>query len=73
MGTGIALALLNSGLEVTLVEPRAEALDKARATITGTILRDVEKGRIEADVADARVAALTGAREIRGCGGRQTC
>jgi 3-hydroxyacyl-CoA dehydrogenase len=64
MGTGIALALLNSGLEVTLVEPRAEALDKARATITGTILRDVEKGRIEADVADARVAALTGAREI---------
>jgi 3-hydroxyacyl-CoA dehydrogenase len=64
MGTGIALALLNAGLKVTLIEPRADALDKARATITRTILRDVEKGRIEAEVADARVAALVGAQDI---------
>lgn len=64
MGTGIALALLNAGLEVTLIEPRADALDKARATITRTILRDVEKGRVEAEVADARVAALATAQAI---------
>jgi 3-hydroxyacyl-CoA dehydrogenase len=64
MGTGIALALLNAGLEVTLIEPRAEALDKARASIARAILRDVEKGRIDAETADARVAALATAPEI---------
>jgi 3-hydroxyacyl-CoA dehydrogenase len=64
MGTGIALALLNAGLKVTLVEPREEALDKARAGIARTILRDVEKGRIDAATADARVGAFTGATEI---------
>jgi len=64
MGTGIALALLNAGLEVTLIEPRAEALDKARASIAKAILRDVEKGRIDAETADARVAALVTAQAI---------
>lgn len=64
MGTGIALALLNAGLEVTLIEPRAEALDKARASIAKAILRDVEKGRIDAETADARVAALATAPDI---------
>jgi 3-hydroxyacyl-CoA dehydrogenase len=64
MGTGIALALLNSGLKVTLIEPRAEALDKARASVTRTILRDVEKGRIDAETADARVGALASAQEV---------
>jgi len=64
MGTGIAIALLNSGLKVTLVEPRAEALDKALATIAGTIRRDADKGRIDAATAEARVAALVTSREI---------
>ncbi|MEP9358373.1 3-hydroxyacyl-CoA dehydrogenase NAD-binding domain-containing protein [Sphingomonas sp. KR3-1] len=64
MGTGIALSLLNAGIKVTLVEPRADALDKARASIAKTILRDVEKGRIDAATADARVGALTGAADI---------
>jgi 3-hydroxyacyl-CoA dehydrogenase len=64
MGTGIALALLNSGLKVTLVEPREDALAKAGKTIAGTIRRDVEKGRIESDVAEARIAALTAASQI---------
>lgn len=64
MGTGIALALLNAGLDVTLIEPRAEALDKARASIAKAILRDVEKGRIDAETADARVAALVTAQAI---------
>ncbi|WHU04519.1 3-hydroxyacyl-CoA dehydrogenase NAD-binding domain-containing protein [Sphingomonas sp. NIBR02145] len=69
MGTGIALALLNAGLKIVLVEPRAEALDRARATIAKAILREVEKGRIGADVADARLAALTAASEIDAAAG----
>ncbi|WP_257557480.1 3-hydroxyacyl-CoA dehydrogenase NAD-binding domain-containing protein [Sphingobium sp. CFD-2] len=64
MGTGIALALLNAGLPVTMAELRPEALAKAEATICKTIQRDVEKGRIGQAVADARIAAFTAATEL---------
>ncbi|WP_313808381.1 3-hydroxyacyl-CoA dehydrogenase NAD-binding domain-containing protein [Sphingobium sp.] len=64
MGTGIALALLNAGLAVTMVELRADALAKAEATIRKTIQRDVEKGRIDQSVADARMAAFTAATAL---------
>ncbi|NYI24340.1 3-hydroxyacyl-CoA dehydrogenase [Sphingobium indicum] len=64
MGTGIALALLNAGVPVTMVELRAEALSKAEAAIRKTIQRDVEKGRIGQDAADARMAAFTPATEL---------
>ncbi len=59
MGTGIAIAVLNAGLPITMVEMRADALDKAAATIARTIQRDVEKGRLSQDKADARIAAYT--------------
>lgn len=58
MGTGIALALLNAGLPVTLVEARADALAKAEATIAATINRDVAKGRLSTAAAAARLALL---------------
>jgi 3-hydroxyacyl-CoA dehydrogenase len=58
MGTGIALAILNAGLAVTLVEPRAEGREKARDSIARTIVRDVEKGRISENDADQRLDAL---------------
>lgn len=64
MGTGIALALLNAGLRVTLVEPRTDALARAAEGIARTIRRDVEKGRIDAATAEARIAALTPAASI---------
>jgi 3-hydroxyacyl-CoA dehydrogenase len=64
MGTGIAIVLLNGGLSVTLVEPRDEALAKARATIDTTMRRDVEKGRLDQTTADARRAALTASTRI---------
>jgi 3-hydroxyacyl-CoA dehydrogenase len=69
MGTGIALALLNAGLTVMLIEPRAEALDKAGKSIAGAIRRDVEKGRIDAEIAEARMAALITAQEIDAAAG----
>jgi 3-hydroxyacyl-CoA dehydrogenase len=58
MGTGIALAILNSGLGVVLVEPGAESRERARDKIARTIVRDVEKGRISEDQVDRRLAAF---------------
>ncbi len=68
MGTGITIALLNAGLRVHLIETRPEALAKARQTIAQTIGRDVDKGRISADIAAARVGALTTGAELAGIG-----
>ncbi|WP_313802199.1 3-hydroxyacyl-CoA dehydrogenase NAD-binding domain-containing protein [Sphingobium sp.] len=64
MGTGIAIALLNAGFPVTLVDLNAEALDKARARIAGTIQGQADKGRIPSDAAAARIAALSSAGDL---------
>ncbi|PNU06096.1 3-hydroxyacyl-CoA dehydrogenase NAD-binding domain-containing protein [Novosphingobium guangzhouense] len=58
MGTGIAIALLNAGLDVTIVDLQPEVRAKAESTIRTTIQRDVNKGRIDQRIADARFAAL---------------
>jgi 3-hydroxyacyl-CoA dehydrogenase len=58
MGTGIAIAILNAGLEVVLVETRAAALQAALAKIRKTLAREVEKGRIDAATAEGRLAGL---------------
>ena len=67
MGTGIAIALLNSELKVTLIEPRAEALDKAVATIRKTIQRDVDKGRLSAAAAAHRIDSLFPSATLEAC------
>lgn len=59
MGTGIAIALLNAGIKVTLIETRDDARARAEQTIRATIARDVAKGRIDQARADARAAALS--------------
>ncbi|WP_144097437.1 3-hydroxyacyl-CoA dehydrogenase NAD-binding domain-containing protein [Croceicoccus sediminis] len=59
MGTGIAIALLDAGLNVTLVEPRDEGRANARKAIMKTFDRNVEKGRLGAEVAAQRKAALS--------------
>lgn len=59
MGTGITVALLNAGMSVALVDARAEALDKAVVSITKTIDRDVDKGRLSRAAGDARLASLS--------------
>jgi 3-hydroxyacyl-CoA dehydrogenase len=64
MGTGIAIALLNADLPVILTDTRADALDNARAVITRTIHRDVDKGRLNAAAAEARIAGLTTAASL---------
>lgn len=69
MGTGIAIALLNGGLSVTLIEPREAALNKARSTIAGSIRRDAEKGRIDATTAEARSRALSTSTDLTAASG----
>ena len=59
MGTGIAIAMLNAGLPVTLIEARPEALGKAQASITATIGRNADKGRISREEATRRIGMLT--------------
>ncbi|MEJ2408789.1 MAG: 3-hydroxyacyl-CoA dehydrogenase NAD-binding domain-containing protein [Novosphingobium sp.] len=59
MGTGIAIALLDAGLKVALVEPREESRAMARKVIEQTSQRNVEKGRVSAEVAAQRMAALS--------------
>ena len=58
MGSGIATALLAKGVPVALVDPDAATLDKARARIAGIFRRDVDKGRLTAEAAEARMAML---------------
>ncbi|ARQ13824.1 3-hydroxyacyl-CoA dehydrogenase/enoyl-CoA hydratase/dodecenoyl-CoA isomerase protein (plasmid) [Rhizobium etli] len=59
MGTGIAIALLNADLAVSVVEPRPDALAKCRAGIDTSLRRDADKGRISSEVSERRLAALS--------------
>jgi len=59
MGRGIAVAVLNAGLPVTLIEPDEARRAEARTAVERTLVRDVEKGRTTEAVAKSRLAALT--------------
>lgn len=59
MGTGIAVAVLNAGLQVVLVDPDEARLGSAYDTVRKTLRRDVEKGRITEPVAQGRLNALS--------------
>ena len=58
MGQGIAIALLDAGLTVALIETSEEALARARERIAAHYDEAVAKGRIAAAVASARLARL---------------
>jgi 3-hydroxyacyl-CoA dehydrogenase len=59
MGTGIALAFLNAGFPVTIVETTEEALDKGVGRIKDTLSANAKRGRITAAQAADRFAKLT--------------
>ncbi len=59
MGTGIALAMITSGLPVTLIEPRADAFAAALARIGRSLDREVDLGRLTIEEAADRRALLT--------------
>lgn len=58
MGTGIAINFLTAGLPVTMVEQDAAALERGAATIRGFYRGRVEKGRMDAAVADEACTLL---------------
>jgi len=66
MGTGIAIAFLNAGLPVTLIDLNGTALQQASRRIEKAILSLAEKGRIAQGEADKRIAALTPVSTIEG-------
>ncbi|MDQ2674109.1 MAG: enoyl-CoA hydratase-related protein, partial [Chloroflexota bacterium] len=58
MGAGIAVALLDAGLSVRLVEADQAALDRGAARIAGIYEAQVRKGRLTEAERDRRVAKL---------------
>jgi len=60
MGQGIAIALLDAGLAVTLIESDAAALARARQRIAAHYVEVAAKGRVAADALPAILARLEG-------------
>lgn len=58
MGTGIAMACLDAGLSITMVEREEAALDRGAATIADTYKKQVERGRLKPEVAEQRLGKL---------------
>lgn len=59
MGGGIAMAFVNAGLPVVILETSQAALDKGLATIRGNYESTVKKGKLSAAQFEQRMAALT--------------
>ncbi len=64
MGGGIAMALADAGIAVSLVENDARALERGLATIRSNYQAAVQRGRLTADAADARVRGIQGTLEF---------
>lgn len=61
MGAGIAVAVLDAGLPVVMVEQDEAALERGRARVARVYDLLVGKGRMDADERAARLARFTGA------------
>ncbi len=58
MGSGIAMAFANAGFAVTLVDARAEGLDRGAATIRSTYAASAKRGRMSEQAAADHVARI---------------
>jgi len=63
MGAGIAVAVLDAGLPVTMIERDAEALARGRANVEKVYDAQVAKGRMDAAARDAVLARFDGATD----------
>lgn len=59
MGGGISMNFLNAGIPVTVLETKAEALDKGVATIRRNYESQVKKGKLKQDKYEGRMALLS--------------
>jgi 3-hydroxyacyl-CoA dehydrogenase len=60
MGGGIAMALANAGIAVTLLDKTEEALCKGLATVSGHYASAVKRGKLSAEERRERTARITG-------------
>ena len=68
MGNGIAPVLAQHGWEVALIDSAAPALDKARATISGNLERQVKKGTLPADAPEQVLKRITPGTSLEAAG-----
>jgi 3-hydroxyacyl-CoA dehydrogenase len=64
MGGGIAMNFLSAGVPVTLVEMKAEALERGIGTIRKNYEATAKKGRLTGEEVEARMGRLTGAMDL---------
>lgn len=70
MGGGIAMALANAGIAVTLVDVSDAALDRGMDIIAGNYATSVKRGSMKqatADAALARIGRTTALEDLNGC------
>lgn len=65
MGAGIAVAFLDNGYSLTIVETSEEALARGRERVEGLLDRSVKSGRITPEVKAARMAKASFATELK--------
>ena len=58
MGTGIAMACANAGIDVTLIDLQPDLLERARGIIAGNYGATMKKGRLSQAEHDARLARI---------------
>src|SRR5690606_13101720 len=64
MGGGIAMAFANADIPVTIVDASNEMLERGLMTIRSNYQRSVERGRLGADEAAARLDLITGSTNL---------
>ena len=64
MGGGIAMNFLNTGIPVTIVETKQEALDRGIATIRKNYENSAKKGRFSMEEVEKRMGLLTGSLDM---------
>ena len=52
MGSGIAIAALNAGIPVTMIEQNTESIEKGQHNVEKIYKRDIEKGRLSESAVD---------------------
>jgi 3-hydroxyacyl-CoA dehydrogenase len=69
MGAGIAISLATSGILVTLVDAKPEALEAGLTRVRTAIAASARKGRISAEAAASAIEGVRGAAELEAIAG----
>lgn len=64
MGTGVALAVAQAGLAVTVIDANEAALDRSRGVVASTIARNVERGRLTPAAGEAQRGLIAFSRDM---------